>query len=90
MEKTKLLNLAIELAKQSEDYTKSRIEQIIESENLYDNYVENPLPGLYNAPVPVMGGFVDTLLSRISGKTVINFNKQDNSDAIKAKKITAM
>lgn len=90
MDKQSLLELAIKLADQSEQYTRERFAQIQESENLYLNEVAQPLPGLYNVPVPVMGGFIDSLVSRISGKTVVNFNKQNNSDAVKAKKISAM
>jgi len=90
MKKVDLLQIAIKCANQSEEYTRGRFQSIMESEDLYYNKIDKPMPGLFNAPIPVMGGFVDTLLSRISGKTVIKFNKQDNSDAIRAKKISAM
>jgi hypothetical protein len=85
-----LIDTAIKMAEQSEQYTKARFSEIADSIALYYNHIEAPLPGLYNAPVPILPGFIDTLISRISDVTTIRFDKQNASDATKAKKITAM
>jgi len=90
MRKQDLLDTAIKLAEQSEQYSAGRMAQISESEDLYYNIIDKKIAGLYNAPVPIMGGFIDTLISRVSGETVLVFSKQNDSDTVKAKKITAM
>jgi hypothetical protein len=90
MRKQDLLDTALKLAEQSEQYSAGRMAQISESEDLYYNIIDKKIAGLYNAPVPIMGGFIDTLISRVSGETVLVFSKQNDSDTVKAKKITAM
>lgn len=71
-------------------FRQARMEQIKQNEDLYANkYVPPVIPGLFNIPIPIMGGFVDTLVSELNQPININFDKQEIADVKKAKRVTA-
>ena len=61
----------------------------VKAEGQYNNKTPKRLKGRINAPVPIMGGFVDTLQSKIDDPPVINIGHTDLADLKKAKKVSA-
>lgn len=70
-------------------FRQPRIDEIIKCEELYYNRKQKALRGRFNFPIPVMSGFVDTLLSKIDDEMVINFESTKLSNKIIFKKIEA-
>src|SRR3990167_5092515 len=70
-------------------YKKSRLEQIKIAMDEYNNQVGPALAGRFNVPVPVVSGFVETLLSKIDDKPSLIFERQREGTLKLAKKVTA-
>lgn len=70
-------------------FKQPRMEDVKKNEDLYANKSEPALTGQYSIPLPIMGGFIDTLVSELNQPVRINFTKQETADLKKAKKITA-
>ena len=86
----KLAPIAVKQIAAGMKYKKKRMDKIREYENSYLNEVPLALPGKFSVVVPVMGGFIDTLLSKINDNIRINFDKQEEADLLKSKKVTSM
>ena len=59
-------------------------------EDFYFNRVKRSLKGKFNAPVPIIPGFVDTWKSKMAKHTTLTFTQQEEADYIPAKKVTAL
>lgn len=70
-------------------YKKNRLEQIKLSYDEYNNQVGPALRGRFNVPVPVVSGFVETLLSKIDDKPSLVFERKKESTLKIAKKVTS-
>ena len=71
------------------DFKQKRLERWQRVEDLYFRRPRPALKGRINIPLPVMTGFVETLLSKIDDPPVINFNPTEEADIKKSKKINA-
>jgi hypothetical protein len=70
-------------------YRQPKLEKIMKAEELYFNVVTRTLKGRFNVPLPIVSGFVDTLLAKIDDEITINFDAQEDADKIKCRKCTA-
>jgi hypothetical protein len=84
-----ITKIALKQLETSLEFKQPRMTQIARSEELYNNKVIKVLKGRFNIPIPVIGGFVDTLLSKLDDLPFINFNPGDEADIVKSKKVTA-
>jgi arsenate reductase-like glutaredoxin family protein len=85
-----LVEKVCKLVRQFEEYIKPRFEEISQNEQLAMNQnIDVVAEHRFNLNLPILSGFVDTLVSRIKGKLDIQFAPQDDADIGKAKKITA-
>ena len=84
-----LTRIACQQLEQSILYKRPRLEDIKKNEDLYLGKVQKPLKGRFNVPVPVMSGFVDTLLSKVDERIRIQYRHQEIADYRAAKKVTA-
>ena len=71
------------------NYKQPRVKDWHKNEDLYYNKAKPALKGRFNVPLPIMSGFVETLLSKIDDPPKINFNPTEEADIKKAKKVTA-
>src|SRR5450755_401758 len=58
-------------------------------EDFYFNRVKKSLKGKFNAPVPIIPGFVDTWKSKMAKHATLTFTQQEEADYMAAKKATA-
>ena len=70
-------------------YKRKRLEQIKLANDEYNNIIGPALAGRFNVPVPVVSGFVETLLSKIDDKPTLNFERQREGSLKIAKQVTA-
>lgn len=85
--------LTLTAKKQAEtciNFKQPRLAEIQKSLDLYANVVSKALPGRFNVPIPVMGGFVDTLKSKIDDKPKIIFVENDETDYKRVQKANGM
>ncbi len=74
----------------SRKYKQPKLEKIQKAEELYYNIVTRTIKGRFNVPIPVVSGFVDTLLSKIDDEITINFEATEDADKIKCRKCAAV
>jgi hypothetical protein len=84
----KLVEIAIQQKNAGEKVKDKRLEDIRKNEDLYLNKVRPALKGRFNVPFPFMGGFVDTLMSKVDDPPSLTYTHQDEADYKKAKKTT--
>jgi len=82
----KLSGIAVEQIKAAFRFKKGRMDQIKKNEDAYMNVKDN-IPGNLTISMPVMGGFTDTLISKLNNPIKINFDKQEEADYRKALKM---
>lgn len=68
---------------------KARLENNRKNAEAYENVVPPALKGEFSFAVPVYSGYIDTLVSKLNDPIRINFDKQEEADLKKAKKVTA-
>jgi len=68
-------------------FRQPRMVEIAKAVDLYNNKTKPALRGRFNVPIPMMGGFVDTLMSKIDDPPKITYNPTEEADTIKSKKI---
>jgi len=85
----KLANIASKQIEAGLKHKASRLESIRQNEDLYAGKTEKGLPGEYRITLPVMSGFIDTLIAEENQPVKINFEKQEEADYKIAKKVTA-
>lgn len=71
------------------DYRQPKIDQILKAEELYFNRTQKTLKGRFNIPLPIVSGFVDTLLSKIDDEITINYDPTEIADTNKVRKVSA-
>lgn len=70
-------------------YKQGRVKDWQATEDQYYGKVKKTLKGRFNVPVPVMSGFIDTLLSKIDEPPVIKFRPVEEADFRATKKLQA-
>lgn len=71
------------------DFKKNRIKTWQEIENMYSLKAKPALAGRFNVPLPIMSGFIHTLMSKIDDAPVIQYTHTEEADIQKAAKVTA-
>ena len=71
------------------EYRKPRFDEIKRSEDMYLGKTKPALKGRFNIPVPILEGYVTTLLSKIDDQISIKFKKGRESTLKIAKKVSA-
>lgn len=66
-------------------YKQPKLDKIMKAEELYFNIVTRTFQGRFNVPIPIVSGFVDTLLAKIDDEITINFDAEEESDKIRCK-----
>ena len=70
-------------------FKQPRMDDVKKNEDLYANKPEPALPGQFSIPLPIMGGFVDTLVSELNQPVRVTFGKTEMGDLQKAERATA-
>ena len=70
-------------------YRQGRVKDWQATEELYYGKVKKTLKGRFNVPMPVMSGFVDTLLSKIDEAPILKFKQAEEADFRITKKVQA-
>ncbi len=73
----------------SDPKRKARLENNKKNTEAYENVVPPAMRGEFSFAVPVYSGYIDTLVSKLNDPIRINFDKQEEADLKKAKKVTA-
>lgn len=73
----------------SENFKKPRLARLAKYWRLYDGKVDKKLRQLYNIPIPVFSGLIDTLNAQYDTPIQLQFGPGDPSDYFKAEKIDA-
>lgn len=71
-------------------FKQPRMAKIKLNEDLYANKEKPLVPGLFSIPLPIMGGFVDSLVSELNQPVKISFSKQEMGDLKKARWATGV
>jgi len=71
------------------EFRKPRFDAIKRSEDLYFGKVKPALSGRFNFPVPILEGFVETLMSKIDDSIKISFKKGREATLKSAKKVSS-
>ncbi len=85
----KLVKIAQQQLQTSVKYKQPRMEDVQKILDLYDLKTKKALKGRWNVPLPIMSGYVDTLLSKIDDAPKIKFSYQDIADMRRAAKVQA-
>ncbi len=75
--------------KTSVDYKRARMEEVQKSIDLYNGKTKKALKGRWNLPLPLMSGYIDTLLSKTDDTPRVKFGYQDVADMQRAAKAQA-
>ncbi len=70
-------------------FKKTRLEEIRKNVDEYYNRVKKPLKGRYNIPVPVMAGFVDTLMAKTDERIRIKFGSKEPADFLSSLRVSS-
>lgn len=70
-------------------YRQPKLDKIAKAEELYFNVVTRTIKGRFNVPLPIVSGFVDTLLSKIDDEITINYDATEDADKINCRKCSA-
>lgn len=85
----KLTGIAVKQLETGLKFKQPRMDEIKKFEDQYLNKTKPALKGRYNIPIPVMGGFIDTLMSKIDDAPNIRYKETTEADLKKALKIQA-
>lgn len=69
------------------EYKKPRIERLSKFWRLYDGKVDKKLRQLFNVPIPVFAGMIDTLNAQYDTPITLSFKEGDAADYFKVEKI---
>jgi hypothetical protein len=81
------VNIASKQLLASTEFKKPRLERIAKYWALYDGKTKKKLRQLFNVPLPVFAGMIDTLNAQYDTPIQIKFSEGDASDYFKVKKI---
>lgn len=85
--------IATQAVQQLEDclkFKQPRVKDWQKNEDLYLGKTKPALKGRFNVPLPIMSGFIDTMLAEIQERPSLMFEHTKDSDILKAKKVTSM
>lgn len=85
----KLVEIAQRQLETGLKFKEPRIKDIQENEDAYQSKTKKTLKGRFNIPIPVMSGYVDTLLAKIDDVPKLVFKENKEESRRKAKKIGA-
>ena len=85
----KLVAIARDQIKMSMDYKDARMQEVQKSIDLYHGKTKKALKGRWNVPLPLMSGYVDTLLSKTDDTPKVRYSYQDIADMQRAAKVQA-
>lgn len=93
MDKNKLAETAVDTAVRqlmaSTDFKKPRLAKLAKYWELYDGKTQKKLRQLFNVPIPVYPGMIDTLNAQYDTPIQLSFKEGDPADYFKVKKIDA-
>lgn len=72
-----------------QDFKKPRLARLAKYDRLYNNDVSKKLRQLFNVPIPVFAGMVDTLNAQYDTPIILTFKEGDAADYFKVEKINA-
>lgn len=70
-----------------QEFKKPRIERLNKYWELYDGKTQKKLRQLFNVPIPVFPGMIDTLNAQYDSPIILNFKEGDAADYFKVQKI---
>ncbi len=82
----RLAEIAQKQIQTSVKYKEKRMAEIQKGIDLYEGRTKKALKGRWNVPLPVMSGYVDTLLSKTDDAPKVKFGYQDIADMQRAQK----
>lgn len=82
--------VAIKQLETSTQFKQLRLDEIKKSEDSYYGRVKKPLKGRFNIPIPIMPGFIDTIVAKTDERVALTFDKKEEADYKKAIRITSM
>ncbi len=82
----RLTPIAVKQRQNSIKFRQPKLDKILRAEELYFNIVTRTLRGRFNIPLPIVSGFVDTLLSKIDDEITVNFDPGPDADKIRCRK----
>lgn len=85
----KLVGIARNQIKTSMDYKRQRMDDVQKSIDLYNGKTKKALKGRWNVPLPIMSGYIDTLLSKTDDTPKVKFGYKDIADLRRAMKVQA-
>lgn len=91
LSKSQLAEKAVDIATRQimtcQEFKKPRIQRLSKFWELYDGKTTKKLRQLFNVPIPVFSGMVDTLNAQYDTPIVLSFKEGDAADYFKVKKI---
>lgn len=84
---TEAVDIAIRQIMACSEFKKPRIERLSKYWRLYDGKIDKKLRQLFNVPIPVFPGMVDTLNAQYDTPINLNYKEGDPSDYFKVNKI---
>lgn len=85
----RLADIARQQVQTSVKYKEKRMQEIAKNEDLYYGRTKKALKGRWNVPLPLMPGYIDTLLSKIDDPPRAKYGHQDPADVERAMKTQA-
>ena len=85
----KLVSIAVLQVQTASKFKQKRMEDIAQNEEYYYGKKRKTLKGRFSLNLPVMSGFVDTLLSKIDDPPVVNFGYTDLADLKRSLKVNS-
>lgn len=86
----KLVGIAKQQLEDGLAFKLPRMEEVRKNEDAYFNKTPRTLKRRMNVPLPIMSGFIDTLISKVDEPPAITFGPTELADTMKARKVTAM
>jgi len=86
----KLTQIALKQLEAGVKFKQTRLKNISVNEDLYNGVSKPALKGRFNIPLPIVSGFVDTLMSKIDNPPVIKFEKGEEADLKLSQKTSAL
>lgn len=91
--KKQLAERAVDIATRqimsSSEFKRPRVERLSKYWRLYDGKVDKKLRQLFNVPIPIFPGMIDTLNAQYDTPITLTFKEGDPSDYFKVEKINA-
>ncbi len=85
----KAVQIAVRQLAASTEFKKPRLQKLAKYWELYDGKVQKKLRQLFNIPIPIFSGLVDTLNAQYDTPIELRYSEADPSDYFKAEKINA-